>query len=69
MAFALRNAVGHLGATMHDAVGRFGVFVQFAGESLGALARHPVASLRWRVLAPLLAEVGTASKNRLRGKL
>lgn len=61
MAFAARDAVGHLGALIHDAIGRFGVFVRFAGEALGALMRHPLASLRWRTLAPLLVEVGTAS--------
>lgn len=61
MAFAARDAVGHLGSSIRGAIGRFGVFVRFAGEALGALLRHPAASLRWRTLAPLLVEVGTAS--------
>lgn len=49
------------GARIHDAVGRFGLFLQFAGRAFRALIRHPRKTLRWRELAPLLLEVGTAS--------
>ena len=55
------DAVSNLGAGIHGAVSRFGVFVRFSGDALGALVRHPRASLRWDTLGPLLLEVGTAS--------
>ena len=61
MPIAAFAPVSALGARVHDAVGRFGLFVRFSGQALGAVIRSPRATLRWRELAPLLFEVGTAS--------
>ena len=61
MPIAAFAPVSALGARVHDAIGRFGLFVRFSGQALGALIRSPRATLRWRELAPLLLEVGTAS--------
>ena len=61
MPIAAFAPVSALGSRVHDAIGRFGLFVRFSGQALGALIRSPRATLRWRELAPLLLEVGTAS--------
>ena len=61
MRATLRDPLAALGAGVHDAVGNFGRFVRFAGHAAGAALRHPRQAFRWRELAPLLVEIGTAS--------
>jgi phospholipid/cholesterol/gamma-HCH transport system permease protein len=61
MPAAAVRPVAALGARLHDAIGNFGRFVRFGAHAAGSLLRHPRQTLRWRELAPLLLEIGTAS--------